>query len=77
MKLYVWHNVLKDYSYGIAFAYAGSLEEAIAQLEKEYRPDNPHISHYWSYDSKETGRFCGVLPEIHSDPVAFSLNGGG
>lgn len=28
LKLYVWENVLRDYTYGIAFAYAEDSEKA-------------------------------------------------
>lgn len=45
LKLYVWENVLTDYSDGIMFAYAKSVEQARGLINKkmgwknEYHPD--------------------------------------
>ena len=41
MKLFVWEDVLQDYSSGMAIAYAETLEEAFAKFEAE---GESHIS---------------------------------
>jgi hypothetical protein len=38
MKLFVWDNVLTDYTSGIMFAIAPNVEDARKQLDSEYSP---------------------------------------
>ncbi len=43
MKLYVWDNVLTDYTDGIMFAVAPNLEDARRQLRESIGYDHPDI----------------------------------
>ena len=47
MKLYIWENVLKDWTYGIMFAYANSLKQAkekiIQKLYQKEGKDNAKL----------------------------------
>lgn len=43
MKLYIWNNVLWDYSAGLAFALANSVEEARALILKKHIEEELYI----------------------------------
>lgn len=65
LKLFVWEDVLCDYTSGMMVAIAGSVEEARATLKKEcsYIPDD---------DLEEEPTVCEL-----DHPVAFVVWGGG
>lgn len=63
LKLYVWQNVLTDYTDGVMFALATSPEEARKLLLAGT-----------SYLPKED---LDKEPDVYETPVAFSVWGGG
>ena len=65
LKLYVWEDVLQDYTSGMAVALAESKEAALAQLEASglYR---------WSMDELRA-----TEPVVCETPCAFWVHGGG
>ena len=64
MKLYLWHNVLTDYTSGMAFAVAASVEEARGLLAG--------TNAYWGDDLARE-------PEVHelTEPFCDYVYGGG
>jgi len=66
LKLFVWKDVLMDWSKGVAFALAENLEEAKKLLRKELP---------FSVDDFE--REFTKEPEVYESPMAFALWGGG
>lgn len=62
LKLYVWDNVYCDYSCGVCFALAESVEAARDQLRKTVP--------YWNSG-------LDVEPKVYNEPVAFICQGGG
>ena len=71
MKLYVWESVLCDYTCGVVFALANSVEEAREQVFKEYvDPEDP-----WEHRSLENA--MRDEPKVYSAPMCFRLWGGG
>jgi hypothetical protein len=64
MKLYIWRNVFTDYTSGIAFAMAKSLEDARACLEK-------------TRQSWEPIEWTRPPDEIHDEPFGDHTWGGG
>jgi hypothetical protein len=66
LKLYVWEDVLCDYSCGMACVLAES-EEAALKLLAETWPD------MWKYHHEE---FEGVDPDVYEVPVAVYSRGG-
>lgn len=78
LKLFVWENVLTDYTSGIIFALATSVENArkvICESQKiDYKtggvPNNPnYVSQVWQDIQTE--------PQVFSKPVGFCVWGGG
>lgn len=67
MKLYVWENVLCDWTCGIAFALAPNKEEAIKAIEAEYSFSIPELR-------TEKPK---VIDTNRKTPVAFTCSGGG
>lgn len=65
LKLYVWHNVLTDYTSGVMFALAHSADEARKLVRKGYRPDSP------VYEDSE------ATPTMYKSPHGFCVWGGG
>lgn len=75
MKLYVWRAVRADYTDGIAFAMATSVDEARELIWVDYIGANAHL---WTNRSNHT--FWIELqqrPEIHKKPFGTSIGGGG
>ena len=64
LKLYVWENVLTDYTDGIIFALASTVEEARAKVLKKdsLRPVADAIM---------------AEPDVYDSPIGFTLWGGG
>lgn len=61
LKLYVWYHVLNDYTSGLAFAMAYSVEEARTVILKSYKNNND-----WNSNPKQT------LYEIYEqEPMIF------
>ena len=65
MALYVWHDVLEDYTSGIAFALARSRAEAWRVLER----DDPVAA--------RVVRESGAKPKRYDTARAFAIWGGG
>ncbi len=65
LKLFVWENVLQDYTYGIMFALAYDIENArtLIMATNEVNP-----SHYYE---------LLVAPKIYDVPVGYAVSGGG
>ena len=65
LKLFVWHDVLADWTYGIMFSFAKDVEQArkMIELAKEYWENTQEI-----YEKE---------PEIVDEPKGFLLRGGG
>jgi hypothetical protein len=63
LKLFVWHEALTDYTPGVMFALASSVDEARRMLLSEcsYLPD---------YDLEKE-------PAVYETPVGFAVWGGG
>ena len=67
LKLYIWKNIRRDYTAGIGFALAESLEEARNEIKR--------ISEPWEWDA-----YKGELmddPEVYEVPTGFWMSGGG
>jgi hypothetical protein len=88
VKLYVWENVLMDYTSGIMFALANSIDEARMLIAKKYHEecrswDEEKANRLCEYVEGEYGR-CKVCyelqrykPQVFDTPVGFYLWGGG
>ena len=63
MKLYVWEDVLQDYTSGVMFALANSVEEARALVLA-------HTSYVPESDLAQE-------PKVYDAPVGFAVCGGG
>jgi len=72
MKLFVWKDVLRDYTSGMMFAVAHDLEEAKAELLRQ-------LSDYEDYDIRaDLAKEVQVIDlEGRTEPVAFYIWGGG
>lgn len=71
MKLYVWENVLVDYTPGLMVALANSIEEARAMLK-------PKVC---LFDDKPTCECTGCVdlnkePKVYIKPIAVHVHGG-
>ena len=77
LKLFVWKDVLKDYTSGIVCILANNLEEAMELLKKE-----DHTA-WWVLNGKPDNRdYKGIYklikqPKIITKPEAFVVWGGG
>ena len=59
LKLYIWREVLTDYSDGIAFAIAESVNEARWLIVRQYREDTGVYNNYLLQDlEKEPSLIC-------------------
>lgn len=65
LKLFVWQDVLTDWTSGIMFALAHDAEEARNVILTKY-PDSVSVSNDLS-----------IEPEIYASPVGFAVRGGG
>jgi hypothetical protein len=87
MKLYVWRGkgVLQNYSSGIAFALAESLEQAIMEVKRSFILAFQDI--YWipnvdmededfRSDVERHLQFLNDPPEIFDSPIGFFKEGG-
>ena len=68
MRLYVWHEVLSDYTHGVIFALASSAEEARRVVIAQVKED-------WQRVSIE--RAITNDPAVYDSPVGFFVFGGG
>lgn len=62
MKLFVWHNVLTDWTDGVMFAYANNVEEARKMI---------------LLDCSYVGKDLDQEPSVYENPVGFAVWGGG
>jgi len=67
VKLYVWHQVLIDWSSGVCFAVAESPEEAVKRLREAGLSE-------WHIDGVKVD---GVAPTVYDKSVGFFSYGGG
>jgi hypothetical protein len=67
LKLYVWEEVLCDYTCGIAFALAETKEEALELIDK---------SREWGKPSDE---LKNIEPKVYAttEKIAYAISGGG
>jgi DNA-binding response OmpR family regulator len=74
LKLYVWHDVLRDYRAGIAFALAESESQAWEELKKH------DYQHWWliaGMPGKDgTPEDIVTRPACYDTPIGFSISGG-
>jgi hypothetical protein len=63
LKLFVWEDVLTDYTDGVMFALAPDVETAREMLSLQ-------IS---KYDAKDLAR----EPKVYTEPFALAIHGGG
>jgi hypothetical protein len=85
LKLFVWEDVLSDYTPGVAFALAHDADEARRLIvARDYRPGEARdeiLSGARSiYDAELQPSIAGELrsdPKVFDAPVGFSLRGGG
>lgn len=68
-RLYVWHDVLEDYTAGVIFAIARSIEEARQTVITNALQDS-------DYAVKRLEEEMTTEPEIYDGPVGFFLYGG-
>jgi len=72
LKLFVWHNVMEDYGYGVIFALARNVEEARKVAIEAYSDD-------WNNNNYLVEQFKKEMrdePEIVETPKGFYLKGG-
>ena len=74
MKLYVWEDVLCDWTCGIAFALANSKEEAIELVSDYYNEDFGWTKEAGNY---EVPCFTKDKPKVYDVPVGYAIWGGG
>jgi len=70
LRLYVWRGIWADYTAGVAFALARSVEEArtLVQSGMGYAADG---SDWWA------ARGLADEPEVYDAPYGFGVFGGG
>lgn len=66
LRLYVWKDVLGDYTPGIAFAFASSMDEAYQQVQQALDRQGFQVN---------AGRDWHD-PVVHMGPVGYALHGG-
>lgn len=75
LKLFVWEEVLTDYTDGVMFALAESKEEAMALILNKAK-ESPRIMRQnslpWMEEELELNK-----PKVYENPVGFFLLGGG
>ena len=72
-KLYVWENVLKDYTCGIMFALAESKEQAIKLIKEKYSK----TQRIEDVDNSMVGyELIKIKPLIITEPSGFYIWGG-
>jgi hypothetical protein len=64
LKMFIWEDVLYDYTAGMVAIYAHDLEEALDLARKKFEP-------------YVVEGFAGVKPKIVTKPEAFYVYGGG
>ena len=70
MKFYFWDDILRDYTNGIAFAYAENRKEAKQLIIDKYKKEQGYISDLLLEDLK-------AKPIIINKKYAFVMWGGG
>ena len=71
-KLYIWHDIRRDYTGGIGFAVARNVEEARNAIKETCFNDKDRV---WEWSS-----YAGELmkePEIRELPAGDWISGGG
>lgn len=78
LKLYVWENVLEDYTSGIAFAIAPSKDEALRLIAKILGINPPKTISFEKWLSNH-GDFNDTNLTVHqlNKTVAYAIFGGG
>lgn len=78
LKLYVWEGIYCDYTCGMGFAIADSLEKAVilVELSQTHKEDYIKGKYPFKYNPKTIE---GESPKIYdlNSPIAFSVYGGG
>jgi len=71
LKLFVWEDVLADYTPGIAFAIAETKEEAIELIIQKHQLDSTYFPSDFYKELRE------YEPDIYECKAGFYLYGGG
>ena len=66
MKLFLWREVLSDYTHGVMFALAEDVEQARSLIKAKYEGDGNGTLYELARE-----------PEVFSEPFGFYLHGGG
>jgi hypothetical protein len=80
LKLYVWRGVLRDYTSGMIFALAESIEQARQLIHLKYCEERNIVPLTYPYTPDCTCYYCSEIrsePEVFNSPVGFILKGGG
>lgn len=72
-KLYIWHDIRRDYTGGVGFAVGRSKTEAIEAIEKTCKTDPERK---WEWDSY-AGELLTTEPEVRDLPAGDWIGGGG
>ena len=77
MKLYIWRNVLCDWTCGIMFAMANSIEEARVLIINDWLEDD--VEPEWRIRRAEAINYEISMhdPEVHEMPYGSYCTGGG
>lgn len=73
MKLFIWHKVLQDYGWGVAYAMAETEEEAREVILKEYAEDFPPDK--YSMYSRFKAELENQKAEVHDTSYGYWLDG--
>jgi len=77
MKLFVWEEILCDYSCGIGFALADNIEEARNLIIKKYCPDKTCGECGFGEDRCMLVEDLQPEPMIYESPIGYYVWGGG
>ena len=71
-KLYIWHDIRRDYTCGIGFSVARNIEEARNAIKETCLKDKDRIWEWGSYKGELMDE-----PEIRELPAGDWISGGG
>lgn len=76
MKLYVWRNVLNDYTSGVMFALAESEEQARELVREKCECIERNRRNETTYICIQC-RDSLIDPDVYETPIGFAIWGGG
>ena len=80
MKLFVWEDVLCDYTCGVIFALGRDFTEAKMAVKDAWCEKNKYIDRPCTYDDfRESYEYREMHPdpEVYDNPIGFIVQGGG